>query len=94
MSDYLVIGGWSRRQKVPVQVLTETPDGFWIKPEARAFVPGRGILKRGQRVLVPRNLIKLDSSENQGAPRRYRLSIRVPAVLSRAWQALRHPRRD
>jgi hypothetical protein len=84
MSDYLVVRGWSGRQKVPVQVLTETPDEFWIKPEERAFVPGRGILKRGQRVLVPRNLIKLDTREKQGEPRRYRLSIRVPAVLCRA----------
>ena len=92
MSDYLVIGGWSGRQKIPVQVLNETPDGFWIKPEERAFVPGRGILKRGQRVLVPRNLIKLDSSEKQVQARRHRLSIRVPAALAKAWQMLRQAR--
>ena len=91
MSDYLVIGGWNGRQKVPVQVITETPDGFWIKPEQRAFVPGRGVLKRGQRVLVPRNLIKLDSNEKQVAPRRHRLLLRIPAVLSKAWQTLCHP---
>lgn len=47
MSDYLVIGGWSGRQKIPVQILGETPDGFWIKPDARTLLPGRGIIRRG-----------------------------------------------
>jgi hypothetical protein len=89
MSDYLVIGGWSGRQKIPVQVLNETPDGFWIKPEERAFLPGRGVLKRGKRVLVPRNLVKLDSREKQAPPQRHQLLIRLFAVLATAWQTLR-----
>jgi len=68
MSDYLVIGGWSGRQKVPVQILSETPDGFWIKPQERAMLPGRGLIKRGHRVHVPRTVIKLDTGERLAAP--------------------------
>ena len=92
MSDYLVTGGWSGRQKIPVQVLNESPDGFWIKPKQRAFLPGRGILKRGQRVLVPRNLIKVDTSEKRIPPRSHWLLIRLYALLAKAWQMLGHLR--
>ena len=59
MSDYLVIGGWSGRRKIPVDIIGETPDGFEIKALERAFIPGRGILKAGQLAVVPKTIVKL-----------------------------------
>jgi hypothetical protein len=88
MSDYLVIGGWSGRRKIPVQVLAETPEGFWIKPTRRAFVPGRGLLKKGQRVLVPRSLIKLDIRDKQAAPRKNLLSNYASSALRKVLRLL------
>ena len=89
MSDYLVIRGWSGRQKVPVQILGETPDGFWIKPQERAMLPGRGIIKRGQRVHVPRTVIRLDSGERPAAhPPRKSLLMFILARLTKV-QVLR-----
>jgi hypothetical protein len=61
MSDYLVIGGWSGRRKIPVDILGETPDGFEIKPLESAFIPGRGALKAGQLAVVPKAIIQLEA---------------------------------
>jgi hypothetical protein len=64
MSDYLVIGGWTGRRKIPVTILAETADGFRIKAGERVLLPGRGILKKGQLAFVPKSVIKLQS-QNQ-----------------------------
>jgi hypothetical protein len=89
MSDYLVIGGWSGRQKIPVQILGETPDGFWIKPQERALLPGRGIIRKGQRVHVPRTMIKLDTCERRDAqPQRKSLFMFTRALGKKAMQSL------
>ncbi len=91
MSDYLVIGGWSGRRKIPVQILGETPEGFWIKPQERAMLPGRGLIKRGQRVHVPRTVIKLDTGERLAAqPQRKSLFLTIQALRSKAVKVLRH----
>ncbi len=90
MSDYLVIGGWSGRQKVPVQILGDTPDGFWIRPQERAMLPGRGFIKRGQRVHVPRSVIKLDTGERPAAPpQRNALYGFVHTLLNKALHVVR-----
>jgi len=87
MSDYLVIGGWSGRQKIPVQILGETPDGFWVRPQERAMLPGRGLIKRGQRVHVPRTVIKLDAGERPAAAaQRNSLYSFAHALLSKVLQ--------
>jgi len=54
MSNYLVIGGWSGRRKIPVDIIGETADGFEIMPLERAFLPGRGVLKEGEATSVPK----------------------------------------
>jgi hypothetical protein len=91
MSDYLVIGGWGGRQKIPVQILSETPDGFWIKPQERAMLPGRGFIKKGRRVHVPRTVIKLDEGQRLAAstPRKS-VFMFARALLSKAVNLLRH----
>jgi hypothetical protein len=55
MSDFLVIGGWSGRRKIPV----ETPEEFRINVLERVLVPGRGILEEGQSNHVSKSVIKL-----------------------------------
>ncbi len=57
MRDYLVIGGWSGRRKIPVHVVGETPDGFQIQALERVFLPGRGVLVEGQSTVVPKRLV-------------------------------------
>jgi hypothetical protein len=61
MSNYLVIGGWSGRRKIPVNIVGETPDGFEVKPLESAFIPGRGTLKAGQLAVVPKAIVKLEN---------------------------------
>jgi hypothetical protein len=58
MSDYLVIGGWSGRRKIPVNVIGETPEGLEIMALENAFIPGRGSLKAGQSTVVPKTVVK------------------------------------
>jgi hypothetical protein len=90
MSDYLVIGGWKGRQKIPVEIVSETPNGFWIKAHERAMLPGRGIIKRGQRVHVPRTVIQANPSERPAAqPQRKFLFINIQTLLSKALLRLR-----
>jgi hypothetical protein len=59
MSDYLVVGGWSGRRKIPVSIVSETPDGFEVVALEPVFLPGHGMLKKGQLSLVPRGVIEL-----------------------------------
>jgi hypothetical protein len=59
MSGYLVIGGWSGCRKVPVNIISETAEGFEIEAIERVFLPGRGILKEGQSTFVPKITVKL-----------------------------------
>jgi hypothetical protein len=59
MSDFLVIGGWTGRRKIPVKIIGETPEGFRIKALERVLLPGRGFLEKGQSTLVSKSVIKL-----------------------------------
>ena len=59
MSDFLVIGGWSGRRKIPVEIVGETPEEFRINVLERVLVSGRGILEEGQLTLVSKSVIKL-----------------------------------
>ena len=63
MRNYLTIGGWDGRQKIPVDIINETPEEFEIKAQKRIFLPGRGVLKEGQSTLVPKRLIKMDDRD-------------------------------
>jgi hypothetical protein len=63
MSNYLTIGGWSGRRKIQVDIIGETPEGFEIKALEPVFLPGRGILKKGQSTLVPKRLVKVEDGD-------------------------------
>lgn len=63
MCGYLVIGGWSGHQKVPVNIIGETAEGFEIEAIERVFLPGRGFLKEGQSAFVPKITVKLSSAD-------------------------------
>jgi hypothetical protein len=92
MSDYLVIGGWSGRRKIPVDIIGETPDSFQIKPLERVFVPGRGILKKGQSTQVSKSVIKLAETRDQQvepANMRARSSSHTIRFLTKVRETLR-----
>jgi len=60
MSSYLVIGGWSGRRKIPVNLIGETPEDFQIEILEPAFLPGRGVFKEGQSTFVPKRIVEVD----------------------------------
>ena len=60
MTDYLVVRGWSGRRKIPVNIISETEDGFQIKALERVFLPGRGILKQGQSTFVSKSVVMVE----------------------------------
>ncbi|MGO9546487.1 MAG: hypothetical protein ACLPPF_17040 [Rhodomicrobium sp.] len=62
MSQHLVLGGWSGRRKIPVCIVGETPDGFAIVALERVFLPGHGMLKKGQLSFVPRGVIQIEAA--------------------------------
>ncbi len=67
MSSYLVIGGWSGRRKIPVDLISETPESFEIVALEAAFLPGRGILRQGQSAFVPKATVEVDMSPPAGS---------------------------
>ena len=60
MSDFLVIGSWTGRRKIPVKILRETSEGFQIEALERVLLPGRGCLEKGKSTFVSRSVIKHD----------------------------------
>jgi hypothetical protein len=60
MSKYVTVGGWSGRRKIPVSIIGETPDGFQVLVLERVFLPGHGMLKKGQVTIVPKGVIKVE----------------------------------
>ncbi len=63
MCGYLVIDGWSGSQKVPVNIIGETAEDFRIETTERVFLPGRGILKKGQSAFVPKIVVTAEAGE-------------------------------
>jgi len=60
MSNYLTISGWSGPQKIPVDIISETSQDFEIRALERVFLPGRGIVRKGQSALVPKTLVEVE----------------------------------
>ena len=63
MSNYLMIGGWSGPKKIPVDIVAETPEEYKIRVLERVYLPGRGLLKKGQLAFVPRRLVHVKDGE-------------------------------
>jgi hypothetical protein len=59
MDGYLIIGAWNGRQRIPVNVIGETPEGFKVRAQERVFLPGRGVLKRGDSATVPKDVVEV-----------------------------------
>ena len=69
MSSYLMIGGWSGPQKIRVHIVAETPEDYEVRVLERVYLPGRGLLKKGQLALVPRRLVRVkDESKPETVP--------------------------
>jgi hypothetical protein len=63
MGSYLEVCGWSGCEKIPVTVIGETASEFWIEAVETTFLPGRGTLKKGQPVYVPKMAVTIDGGE-------------------------------
>ena len=63
MSNYLIIGGWSGPQKIAVDIAGETPEQYEIRVLQRVYLPGRGLLEKGQSAFVPRRLVRVKDGE-------------------------------
>ncbi len=63
MSNYLMIGGWSGPKKIPVHIVAETPEGYEIRVLERVYLPGRGLLKKGQLAFVPKRVVRVKDGE-------------------------------
>jgi len=63
MSNYLMIGGWSGPKKIPVDIVAETPEQYEIRVLESVYLPGRGLLKKGQSAFVPRRLVRVKDGE-------------------------------
>jgi hypothetical protein len=92
MSDFLVIGGWTGRRKIPVKIINETAEGFWIKALERVLLPGRGFLEKGQSTLVSKSVITLadvrDRQEALPATTRTPLYAYAARMLAKLWNML------
>jgi hypothetical protein len=58
MSMYLIINGWEGSRRVPINVIEETPEGLRIAPLETIFLPGRGLVKPSQSVLVLKQIVR------------------------------------
>jgi hypothetical protein len=56
MSDYLVVDGWNGRQKIPVSIVSETPDSFEIKAIERVFYPAAAYSRKANQHVFPREV--------------------------------------
>jgi hypothetical protein len=68
MGSYLRICGWGGCKKIPVTVIGETEDDFQIKAVEGAFLPGRGAIKKGQCLSVPKNSVMHSKPDRDAAP--------------------------
>jgi hypothetical protein len=61
----LVLDGWAGRQRIPCEVIGETPKRYRIKLLQDALLPSRRQCKAGDVVLVPRYAVKLESKQSE-----------------------------
>ena len=61
----LVLDGWAGRERIPCEVIGETPKRYRIKLQQDALLPSRRHCKAGDVVLVPKYALRLDSKESE-----------------------------
>ena len=59
----LVLDGWAGRERIPCEVIGETPKRYRIKLQQDALLPSRRHCKAGDVVLVPKYAVSLDSKQ-------------------------------
>ena len=58
----LVLDGWAGRERIPCEVIGETPKRYRIKLLADAQLPSRRSCWAGDVVLVPKYAVKIESN--------------------------------
>jgi hypothetical protein len=57
MASYLKVRGWGGCKRISITVLSSAGDDFRVQVEEAAYLPGRGALKKGQSILVPKGMV-------------------------------------
>ena len=57
MASYIRIRGWGGCQRISITILGSAGDEFRVQVEEAAYLPGRGALKKGQSILVPKGMV-------------------------------------
>ena len=61
MAAYLVLDSWAGRERIPVEIVGETPKKYRVKLLADALLPSRRHCSAGDVVLVPRSAVRQDT---------------------------------
>jgi hypothetical protein len=61
MGSYLEVCGWGGCEKIPVTVIGETDEEFRVEAVESTFLPGRGTLKKGQPIYVPKAAVRREA---------------------------------
>lgn len=62
MAAYLVLDSWAGRERIPVEIVGETPKRYRIKLLADALLPSRRHCKAGDIVLVPHFAVRQEEA--------------------------------
>ena len=57
----LVLDGWAGRERIPCEVVGETPKRYRIKLQRDALLPGRRRCQAGDVVFVPKYAVKMET---------------------------------
>jgi hypothetical protein len=68
MVAILVLDGWAGRQRIPCEVIGETPKRYRIKLLQDAQLPSRRSCKAGDVVLVPKYSVRLHGKQSEVQP--------------------------
>lgn len=60
MSAYIRLDGWAGRERIPCEVVGETPKRYRVRLLQSAMLPGRRCVESGAVVLVPRYAVVVE----------------------------------
>ena len=63
MAAYLVLDSWAGRERIPVEIVGETPKRYRVRLLADALLPSRRHCAAGDVVLVPRYAVRVDGDQ-------------------------------
>ena len=62
MNGYICLDGWAGRERIPCEVLSETPKYYRVQLQAAAVMPSKRRCEAGDVCLVPKYAVVLQDS--------------------------------